>query len=127
GSPPARRPLWPASVRPDRGHRPRLQRGVRMSAFAEFARTARDLAPRAAVVLGSGLGGATAQFRESASVAFGDVPGLVPATVRGHRGRLAVGLWGDTPALFFLGRLHFYEGHSREVVTGPVRVAADLG
>jgi purine-nucleoside phosphorylase len=97
------------------------------AAFAEFARTTRALAPTAAVVLGSGLGGATARFRESASVAFGDIPSLVPTTVHGHRGRLAVGLWGDAPALLFLGRLHFYEGHPREVVTGTARTAADLG
>jgi purine-nucleoside phosphorylase len=97
------------------------------AAFAEFARTARALAPTAAVVLGSGLGGVTARFRESASVAFGDIHGLVPTTVHGHRGRLAVGLWGDAPALLFLGRLHFYEGHPREVVTGTVRAVADLG
>lgn len=98
-----------------------------MTAFAEFAGTARSLAPRTAVVLGSGLGGVTADFREFATIAFGDVPGLVPTTVAGHRGRIAVGLWRDTPALIFHGRLHSYEGHSRDVVTGPVRVAADLG
>jgi purine-nucleoside phosphorylase len=95
--------------------------------FAEFSRTALALGPRTAVVLGSGLGGAAAAFRESASVAFGDVPGLVPATVRGHAGRLAVGSWGGTPVLLCLGRLHFYEGHPREVVTGTVRTFADLG
>jgi purine-nucleoside phosphorylase len=96
-------------------------------AFAEFGRVVRGLGPEAAVVLGSGLGGAAAQFCESASIPFGDIPGLVPTTVRGHTGRLAVGLWGEAPALLFLGRPHFYEGHSREVVTGTVRVAADLG
>lgn len=95
--------------------------------FADFTRTVRGLAPRSAVVLGSGLGGVTAGFRESASAAFGDVPGLVPTTVHGHSGRIAVGLWGGTPVLVFFGRLHFYEGHSPDVVTGPVRAAADLG
>lgn len=97
------------------------------AAFAEFSRAARDLAPKTAAVLGSGLGGVTGNLRESTSVAFGDIPGLVPSTVPGHRGRLAVGFWNDTPALLFLGRLHFYEGHSREVVTGTVRAAAELG
>ncbi|HVL12203.1 MAG TPA: hypothetical protein VM529_06545, partial [Gemmata sp.] len=97
------------------------------TAFDQFARAARDLAPRAAVVLGSGLGGVTAGFRESASVSFGDVPGLVPTTVSGHKGRLAVGVWADTPALLFHGRLHYYEGHARDVVTNTVRVAADRG
>src|SRR5262245_10928572 len=98
-----------------------------MPAFAEFGRVVRGLGPKAAVVLGSGLGGAAAQFRESASIPFGDIPGLVPTTVHGHAGRLAVGLWGEVPALLLLGRLHFYEGHSPEIVTGTVRVAADLG
>jgi purine-nucleoside phosphorylase len=98
-----------------------------MSAFAAFARTARALAPRTAVVLGSGLAGATSAFVERASVGFGDIPGLVPPTVHGHGGRLAVGEWSGAPALLFLGRLHFYEGHPRDVVTGTVRIAAELG
>lgn len=98
-----------------------------MTAFDAFARTAASLAPRTAVVLGSGLAGATAAFVERASVGFGDIPGLVPPTVHGHGGRLAVGEWSGVPTLLFLGRLHFYEGHSWGVVTGTVRVAAELG
>ncbi len=98
-----------------------------MSAFATFARTAASLAPRTAVVLGSGLAGATAAFVERASVGFGDIPGLVPPTVHGHGGRLAVGEWSGVPTLLFLGRLHFYEGHSWGIVTGTVRIAAELG
>ena len=94
-------------------------------AFAELSAAVRTLAPRTAIVLGSGLGGVTAAFRESASVGFGAVPGLVPTTVHGHSGRLAVGHWGETPALVCFGRLHFYEGHSREVVTGTIRTFAD--
>jgi purine-nucleoside phosphorylase len=97
------------------------------SAFGEFERTVRELGPETAVVLGSGLGGVTTQFRESASIPFGDIPGLVPTTIHGHRGRLAVGLWNEAPALIFFGRLHYYEGHSPEVVTGTVRAAANLG
>lgn len=92
-----------------------------------FAAAVRALAPRVAVVLGSGLSGATAAFREDASTPFGDVPGLVPTTVHGHNGRIAIGDWAGTPVLVFHGRLHFYEGHSWDVVTGPVRIAADLG
>jgi purine-nucleoside phosphorylase len=98
-----------------------------VTTFAEFERAARPLAPRAAVVLGSGLGDAASAFRETASVAFANIPGLVPTAVLGHTGRLAVGLWEDVPTLLFHGRLHFYEGHPREVVVGPVRVAAELG
>jgi purine-nucleoside phosphorylase len=98
-----------------------------MSPFAGFERSARTLEPRTAVVLGSGLAAAATSFRETDSIPFGDIPGLVPTTVPGHKGRLALGLWDDTPVLLFFGRLHFYEGHTREIVTGPVRVAAELG
>src|SRR5262245_59486352 len=97
------------------------------SAFLQFAAAVQALAPRAAVVLGSGLAGVTADFRDLASVPFGVIPRLVPPTVHGHKGRLAVGDWAGTPALVFFGRLHFYEGHPWDVVTGTVRVLARLG
>ncbi len=97
------------------------------SAFAAFSRACQELAPRSAVVLGSGLGGVDAHFRETASIPFADVPGLVPPTVHGHNGRLAVGLWQSSPVLLCRGRLHFYEGHPREVVTGVACIAATLG
>lgn len=98
-----------------------------MPAYPAFVGTARRLAPRTAVVLGSGLAGAARAFVESASVGFGSIPGLALPTVAGHGARLAVGEWAGVPALLFLGRLHFYEGHPRGVVTGAVRVAAELG
>ncbi len=98
-----------------------------MPAYTAFLNLARRLGPRTAVVLGSGLAGAASDFVEHASVGFGNIPGLVPTTVRGHGSRLAVGVWAGAPALLFLGRLHFYEGHSRGVVTGLVRTAAELG
>ena len=97
------------------------------TAFAEFAAVVKALAPRTAVVLGSGLGGVTSRFVEAASVSFADTPGLVPTTVHGHRGRFAVGEWAGVPALILFGRLHFYEGHPWDVVTGTIRAAADLG
>ena len=98
-----------------------------MTPFAAFAETVAALAPRTAVVLGSGLAGATAAFIERVSIGFGDIPGLVPPTVHGHGGKLAVGEWSGAPALLFLGRLHFYEGHPWNVVTGTIRTVAELG
>lgn len=95
--------------------------------FPEFATIVREHAPRCAVILGSGLAGAALAFHERTSIPFAAVPGLVPPSVHGHKGRLAVGHWGNVPALLFGGRLHFYEGHPWSVVTGTVRVAAELG
>jgi purine-nucleoside phosphorylase len=98
-----------------------------MTPFDAFARTVAALAPRTAIVLGSGLSEVAAAFRAHDSVDFSAVPGLVPPTVPGHSGRLAVGAWSGTPALLFFGRLHMYEGHPWRTVTGTVRTAADLG
>jgi purine-nucleoside phosphorylase len=95
--------------------------------FAEFEAVVRAAKPRAAVVLGSGLGGVTDAVRERASVAYGDIPGFVPTTVHGHRGKLVLGIWNGVPVLIAFGRLHFYEGHSWDVVTGLVRAIANLG
>ena len=97
------------------------------SPFADFTSVVSAHAPRTDVVLGSGLIGVTADFRPQTSIAFADVPGLVPPTIHGHGGRLAVGAWGGVPALVFFGRIHFYEGQSWEAVTAPIRIAADLG
>ncbi len=98
-----------------------------MTAFTAVRAAADRLAPRAAVVLGSGLSGATVGFEPAAAVGYAEVPGLVPPTVAGHRGQLAVGTWGGVPALVFAGRVHFYEGHPWERVTRIVHLAAELG
>jgi purine-nucleoside phosphorylase len=94
--------------------------------FDEFRKATQSLLPRSAVVLGSGLGQA-AQFQESASIPFEQLPGIASPTVRGHAGRLAAGLWAGVPALVFFGRLHFYEGHTWNTVVAPIRLAAELG
>jgi len=98
-----------------------------MTAFAAFDRLVQELYPKVAIVLGSGLGGVFQSFQESGSIAFEDIPGLPSTTVNGHASRLTVGCWNGVPILLFRGRLHLYEGHSREVVAEPVRIAANFG
>lgn len=96
-------------------------------AFAEFLAASKRVGPRAAVVLGSGLGAVADRFTVAAAVGFGDIPGLVPPTVAGHRGQVAVGHWDGIPAVVCFGRVHFYEGHPLDRVTGLVRLVADCG
>lgn len=98
-----------------------------MSDFPAFAAAVRELAPRGAVVLGSGLGAVPHRFEELASVPFADVPGLAAPSVHGHSGRISVGWCGGRPLLVFRGRLHFYEGQAWDRVAGPVRTVAELG
>jgi purine-nucleoside phosphorylase len=80
-----------------------------------------------AVVLGSGMAPVNEGIRPRASVAFADVPGLVPPTVAGHKGQIVLGEMAGRPLLAFTGRLHFYEGHPWERVVRPIEVAAELG
>jgi purine-nucleoside phosphorylase len=98
-----------------------------VTAFAAVRAVADRLKPRAAVVLGSGLSGATAGFEPAAAAGYAEVPELVPPTVAGHRGQMAVGSWAGVPALVFAGRMHFYEGHPWERVIRIVQLAAELG
>ena len=95
--------------------------------FADFCTIARSHAPRVAIVLGSGLGSLVDRVEIQAAVRFADVPGFAPPTVHGHSGRVVLGLWCNAPVLMFQGRMHFYEGHDANRVTGNVRLAHDLG
>ena len=80
-----------------------------------------------AVVLGSGLGRFADELAEGRAVSFAELPGLVPATVPGHKGRLVYGKVRDTPVLAMQGRLHGYEGHDAATVALPARVVGVLG
>ncbi len=45
----------------------------------------------------------------------------------GHDGNIIRGTWHGLPVLLLAGRLHYYEGHSLQQVTFPLRVLAELG
>ncbi len=81
----------------------------------------------AAVVLGSGLGGAARAVEEAGAVPYEAVPGLGPCSVPGHEGRLVRGTLAGLRVLVFQGRRHLYEGVPMAEAALPVRVAAGLG
>ncbi len=95
--------------------------------FPAFTECVRAAGPKFALVLGSGLGGAADHRCVLASIAYADIPGLVPPTVAGHRGRLDLCESGSGHALIAHGRVHFYEGHSIERVTRLVNLFAEFG
>ncbi|OGD71492.1 MAG: purine-nucleoside phosphorylase [Candidatus Coatesbacteria bacterium RBG_13_66_14] len=84
-------------------------------------------APRAALVLGSGLSAAAEGLAESVALPYAGIPGFPAARVEGHPGRLTAGVFSGVPVLAFCGRFHHYEGHGMDAVTLPVRLAAGLG
>jgi purine-nucleoside phosphorylase len=85
------------------------------------------LRPSLALVLGSGFQHALAELRVAATVAYAKLPGFPLIGVSGHAGQLLIGHLDQTPVLVLSGRAHFYEGHTLERVTFPVRVLAEFG
>jgi purine-nucleoside phosphorylase len=78
-------------------------------------------------VLGSGFQNVTSRVRMAAESSYQELPGFHAATVLGHAGRLILGHLRKTPVLVLSGRLHYYEGHSMDAVTFPIRVLAEFG
>ncbi|QKX60108.1 uncharacterized protein TRUGW13939_07250 [Talaromyces rugulosus] len=87
--------------------------------------------PKVAIICGSGLGtlaDAVDEQLPKAAVEYSSIPYFPLPTVQGHAGKLVFGFLGNqTPVVLMVGRIHYYEGHSMEDVTFPVRVLKLLG
>ncbi|GIW00635.1 purine-nucleoside phosphorylase [Roseiflexus sp.] len=86
-----------------------------------------SLVPRIALILGSGWSELADNLDNPVVVPYTDIPGFPPTTVVGHRGELVIGVLAGQPVAVMRGRFHFYEGHSMQQVTFPVRVLRALG
>ena len=93
---------------------------------AQLTRRTR-LRPTLAMVLGSGFGHVLERLRVESEVPFSRLKGFPKPGVSGHEGRVVFGWFGQAPVCVLSGRAHFYEGHSLEAVTYPVRVLAAMG
>ena len=83
--------------------------------------------PRAALVLGSGLGGVADAITDAVEIPYDEIPYFMRSTVEGHAGKLITGSCNGVDVVAMKGRFHFYEGYSMEDVTFPVRVFAVMG
>ncbi|WP_279010150.1 purine-nucleoside phosphorylase [Synergistes jonesii] len=83
--------------------------------------------PKAAIMLGSGLGHGAEKIERPMTIPYEDIPYWPRSTAPGHEGRLILGHMGVTPVAAMQGRVHFYEGYTMEEVTFPVRVLGQLG
>jgi len=90
-----------------------------------------DLRPRAAVILGSGLGRFAEGLENAAAIPYSEIPEFPVSAVAGHTGRLVVGELvspsGRVPVAAMQGRVHAYEGWSADEVAFGVRVLARAG
>ncbi len=93
----------------------------------EYIESRTPTRPRAAVVLGSGLGGFAEELAERTEIHYSEIPHWPCSTAVGHEGKLVLGTLAGLPAAVLSGRAHLYEGYTAEQVVFGVRVAAALG
>jgi len=80
-----------------------------------------------AIVCGSGLNNLADKINDTVEFDYKDIPGFAASTVPGHRGKLVFGILSKTPVVCMVGRFHFYEGHTAQKVSFPIRVFRMFG
>lgn len=85
-----------------------------------------DFKPEIAIILGSGLGELADEYCNYA-IPYNEIPDFIKSTVQGHKGRLVFAEIQGKKVLMMQGRNHFYEGHSMQEITYPIKVMKALG
>ena len=86
-----------------------------------------DFVPKAAIVLGSGLGNYASKIDVVTEVPYEDIEGFPVSTVKGHAGKFIFGYIENVPVVCMKGRVHFYEGYPITDVVLPTRLMKLLG
>ena len=86
-----------------------------------------DFVPRAALILGSGLGDFADSLEAKAIIDYSEIDGVPTSTVEGHRGRFIFADIEGVPTVVMQGRVHYYEGYAMTDVVLPIRVMRLLG
>jgi xanthosine phosphorylase len=85
------------------------------------------LQAKAAIILGSGLGGLAEKIGDAVTIPYKDLPGFPALTVQGHVGEVVAGTLEGTPVLVFKGRKHFYETDDAYPLKTMIRTVKALG
>ncbi|MGB2079130.1 MAG: xanthosine phosphorylase [Vibrio sp.] len=83
--------------------------------------------PKAAFILGSGLGVIADELENRVAIAYQDLEDFPVSTVEGHSGELVLGTMNGIDVVCMKGRGHFYEHESMKIMTTPVRTFKRLG
>ena len=101
--------------------------GVNMEKTIKFLKDKMgDFVPEIGIILGSGLGELADEYCDKA-VSYSDIPNFIKSNVEGHKGRLVFAEIEGKKVVMMQGRNHFYEGHSMQEITYPVKVMKKLG
>ena len=99
----------------------------KITAAAEYILSNTQLRPTIGLVLGSGLGDFADTLEEAVRIPYGEIPHFPISTAPGHAGNLVIGRRCGQVVAALQGRFHYYEGHSMQAITFPIRVMAKLG
>ena len=83
--------------------------------------------PKAAIILGSGLGPIAESVEDPIVIPYKEIPGFPVSTAVGHKGNFLCGKLAGVQVFVMQGRFHYYEGYPMETVTIGVRVFKKLG
>lgn len=86
-----------------------------------------DAKPQVGIILGTGLGALAEEVEADVRIPYGEIPHFQQSTVKSHAGRFVCGKLSGKTVVAMEGRIHFYEGHSLQQITFPVRVMKALG
>lgn len=86
-----------------------------------------DFVPKAAIVLGSGLGDYAEAIRVECELPYGEIEGFPVSTVPGHAGKFIFGFVDGIPVVCMKGRVHYYEGYPVSDVVLPTRLMKLMG
>ncbi|MBO8163092.1 MAG: purine-nucleoside phosphorylase [Brevibacillus sp.] len=92
-----------------------------------FIEAKTGIKPEIGLVLGSGLGVLAEEVEQAVAIPYEQIPHFTKSTVEGHKGQLVIGTLRGKAVVVMQGRFHYYEGHSLEAVTFPIRVMKAIG
>jgi len=98
-----------------------------ISAAVSMIRSHWSGTPYSGIILGTGLGGLTADIEIEATLEYESIPHFPASTAISHRGRLVCGRLEGVPVMAMEGRFHMYEGYPLKQITLPVRVMRAMG
>ncbi len=86
-----------------------------------------DFVPKAAIVLGSGLGDYANDIKVVTEIDYSEIDNFPVSTVPGHAGKFIFGYVGEVPVVCMKGRVHYYEGYDISDVVLPTRLMRLMG
>jgi len=85
------------------------------------------LAPKTALVLGSGLGGLVDEIEDAIRIPYAELPGFPKSGVTGHAGQVVAGRFAGVEVLMLAGRAHYYEHGNAAAMRPALEILAAAG